>query len=275
MPEYKVRKAFDGSSAAPSSKSNKEESSIICMPTKSNSADGTFVSPSDQSPAIPYDSNVSGFDNVQTVIEDSNNSNEAVQGDEVEVEDVETPTGYTIYHATNHCPASSQYLVFKARVVRTADNPTLTQVERSETLKQRWEPSVRDFIDGGIQTGTHCFITHDQMISEDYTCIPNVPVFATKRNSDRKFRLTPDGSKEAVLDFEPGSLASSGVDSAVVNFVLGFCAHNDLEITTSDVKQAYPYHNRWDDPDCRNPRRVCTVLSAFLSGTGNESTWPF
>jgi hypothetical protein len=56
---------------------------------------------------------------------------------------------------------------------------------------------------------------------------------------------------------------------------MAFGAHHDMKCSTSDVKQAYPYHYRWDDPECKNPRRVYTRLSAFQSGTGKEENLEF
>jgi hypothetical protein len=98
--------------------------------------------------------------------------------------------------------------------------------------------------------------------------LTHVSVFSTKRDETLKYRMAPDGGKEDVSKFEPGNLASSGIDSSAFNFIVVFGAYHNMACSTSDVKQAYPDHNRWDDPACKNPRRVCVRLNAFQSGTG-------
>jgi hypothetical protein len=148
---------------------------------------------------------------------------------------------------------------FKARVVRTALNPTMTQVLRCEDL-QEWRPSVREFIDSGLEAGIHKFISDAEAITGGYRMLPHVSVFNTKRDGTKKYRLAPDGGKELVSEFEPGSLVSSGIDSSGFNFIVAFGAYHDMACSTSDIKQAYPNHNRWDDPACKNPRRVCIRL---------------
>ena len=116
--------------------------------------------------------------------------------------------------------------VFKTRAIRTNANPSLTQVLRSVQLQEAFGPAVRKFIDGGLEgpEPIHRFVSKEDVIRENIFVIPHVCVFDTKRlepgqqqeDAKKKFRLTPDGSKEPAWTFAPGSTASSPIDSATL-----------------------------------------------------------
>jgi hypothetical protein len=114
------------------------------------------------------------------------------------------------------------------------------------------------------------FISDEEVRVGGYKFLPHVSVLNTKRDGTLKYRVAPDGGKEPISDFVPGSLSSSGIDSPSFNFLMAYGAHHNMAASFSDVKQAYPWHNRWDDEACKNPRRVYIRLTAFQSGTGKE-----
>lgn len=125
---------------------------------------------------------------------------------------------------------------FKARVIRTTANPTMSQIMRSGELQKKWGPAIREFIDDGLDRGMQKFISDEEVKVGGYKFIPHVSVFNTKRDGTLKYRLAPDGGKEPISDFEPGSLSSSGIDSPSFNFLMAYGAHN-MAASFSDVNR--------------------------------------
>jgi hypothetical protein len=249
LPEYKVREYMQSSCAANPKDPVEIKSSIKCLPTNVNDENGGIIGVSN---------NINTLNNTHI---DSSISN---VGDE----EAKAPLDQDGLHIDEEDPL--YWTVFKARVIRTEDNPTLRQVERSEKLMIKWEPPVRAHFDEGFQRGIYNIITEQQKIDGDFTEIPHVSVFDTKSNRDLKYRCAPDGSRELVSDFVEGSLLSAGIDAPSLHHLYAHCAAKGYLFSTSDAKNAFPNHNRWDDPACKNPRRLCIRISAFESGTGKS-----
>jgi hypothetical protein len=55
-----------------------------------------------------------------------------------------------------------------------------------------------------------------------------------------------------------------------MNQLLAHTAMYDLACEVSDVSNAFPSQNWITDPLCKNPRKICTKLNVFQSGTGKE-----
>ena len=165
-------------------------------------------------------------------------------------------------------------LALKARVQRGDENPTLSMVEKSQYLSSLYEPPMRAFIDTGLATGLHRFISNEERLNSDVKTVSHVNVFATKRIEPgqslprRTYRLTPHGGEEPLSDFEPGSTASAPADMTTILQAIAEASARDMAVSTADVKAAFPTHNKMDHPLNKNPRRVCTWLSSFQTGTG-------
>lgn len=56
----------------------------------------------------------------------------------------------------------------------------MAQVMKSNVLQEKWGPSVRIFIDEGLISGIHMFITYAEMVQGEWKSIKHVNVFNTK-----------------------------------------------------------------------------------------------
>jgi hypothetical protein len=145
----------------------------------------------------------------------------------------------------------------------------MTQVMRVPELTARYQPLIRAFIDDGLASGQHQFITEQQAFDLKVRWLRPIYIFGRKSDERDTFRMTPDGSVERSL-MEPGSTFSSGADAATFKYITALAAHWNLEISGSDVTCAFPRHNNIDSVHVQNHRLVVMRISAFVSGTGKE-----
>ena len=294
LPEHVVRNALSSSGATTSIESNTSQADIVCLPTPTINANGTLSPGTSNLDSVSNESSQSGSSDIEEGDSNDKKIEDSVVEDETDTTDNDKVPIYwsanyleTITPGTNpNCNPNSKedrhifnssgiQHTFKARVVRTDANPTLSQIMKSERLQIKWSPSIREFIDEGLKSGIHRFISHEDIFSGGHKYIPHVNVFDTKRNGTLKYRLTPDGSCEPVSDFLDGSLASSGIDSPALNQLIAHGASFGMAFSSSDVAGAFPNHNWMDDEAVKNPRKVYTRLSAFQSGTGQEEFLEF
>ena len=273
LPEHKVREMMISSSAASPKESSIFETGITCVPTLTNDANGVIIA---------QGSNVSNVN-----VDDESTAREKDEEKDpvywfANKAHINGNNSNLYYHKTQSSTflnvdevKRNEFSVFKARIIRTDANPSMSQIMRSEFLQKKWGPKVREFIDEGLHLGIHKFITPETVSQGGYKVIRHVNVFDTKRNGDLKYRLTPDGSQEPKSAFVQGSLTSAGIDSFTLHQLIAHGAARGSIFSTADVKGAYPNHNRWDDPECLNPRRICTEISAFQSGTGRKEYLEF
>ena len=153
----------------------------------------------------------------------------------------------------------------KARVVRTADNPSLQMIEANVDLQREFVPVIRTFIDSGITTSQHQFITRQQAKDMKVMILPPIYVFGHKRAPSNRptFRLTPHGGRDNTK-FIPYSTYSTGIDSAGLRYFLALVAFWNLEMFTSDAKNAFPSMNDINSPHVKNKR--------LIGWTSNRST---
>ena len=170
-------------------------------------------------------------------------------------------------------------LVNSAFAVRSAPTPhtgppTMSKVMASQELRDKWAPSMRLFIDTGLEEGGHYYITPEQVKSGEYTPLPHVNVFDEKRirlgesTPKLKYRLAPDGSHEKREDFLPGSIETAPAGNEQVLHIISMAAALDLQLSKEDDKNAFPRHNAVSDPAVKNPRRLCTWLNGWQTGDG-------
>ena len=153
---------------------------------------------------------------------------------------------------------------FKARIVRTAANPSARQIENSPELQIMWGPPIHEFIDNGIKEGFHHYMTMEEFLSGLYKLLDPIWVFKTKEETGvQKVRMTPHGGQEHNSEFKPHSLVASCPSMDSVKFFLAAAAFLDLKVVAADVENAYPLHNRMDDPACMNPRKIAVMLTPF------------
>lgn len=182
--------------------------------------------------------------------------------------DLTTPSVNPAAQSTVPPTAHRPWSTFATRVVRTEANPSYQTVVNCPKRKEKWKPPVRKFIDGGLATGIHNFITQDTFDKGNFILLPWVAVFIEKRNGDLKFRLTPDGGKEDKDYFKEFSLYAAGVDPDALKAHLAHSSYVNLALSFSDVENAYPEQNRWEYS--ANPRNVAVHIPAYISGTGTD-----
>ena len=157
------------------------------------------------------------------------------------------------------------YYVSKARVIRTADNPSSRQIENSLELQKIWGPSIFSLLDAGKADGFHKDLTDEEVASGEWSFLDPVWVHLTKDNGDLKSRLTPHGGQEPEGTFAEHSLTSSCPGMEAIKFALAVAAYHNLRIVVSDVKDAHPRHNLVDDPACVNKRKIAVWLTPFYA----------
>ena len=130
---------------------------------------------------------------------------------------------------------------------------------------------VREFIDEGLKSKQHQFITREQVKTLNVQLLPAVTVFQCKHYPETKwkFRLTPHGGRE-YTQFIPYSTYSTGVDSPSLRYFLALTAYWNLKMFTSDAKNAFPSMNDVTSPHVQNKRLIGCVIPPFISGTGQE-----
>jgi hypothetical protein len=110
-----------------------------------------------------------------------------------------------------------------------------------------------EFLDRGIEEGWHRFLTDEEEASGEWKVLSAIWVLKRKDDGKYKARLTPHGGEEPDEDFAPHSTFASCPSQEMVRMFIAFCAYHDLRVVVSDVKDAHPKHNRFDDPATHGP----------------------
>jgi len=156
------------------------------------------------------------------------------------------------------------FCVLKARVRHDADSPSLGMIKRCTVLQETWDHARAKELQDNLAEGTLVEIAED--VARGMTQLHPQWVFKTKRDGTRKVRLTTNGQGEDKASFVPGSLYAPTLPVDTLLYLIAFAAYHGLEMYQFDVKRAFPRHNAWDDPACKNKRDLAMRLGAWESG---------
>ena len=129
-----------------------------------------------------------------------------------------------------------KYYAGKTRVIRTADNPSARQIEKSPDLQTKWGPPIRKLINAGLEEGFYHWFTEKEANEGEYKFLDAIWVFRTKDDGTLKVRMVPHGGQESDSDFVPYSTVASCPGMETVKFALAVAAYFDLKIVVADVK---------------------------------------
>ena len=168
------------------------------------------------------------------------------------------------------CQSRPHLRALKAQI-RTSKNPSLHMVEHNEELRNNYQPVIATFITDGLQSDQFIFITRQKALDLKAIFLPPIFVFGQKPLPDGliryTFRMAPHGGRDPTM-LQPHSKFSSVLDAASFKWWLRLLAYWGMELSSSDIVQAFPRLNRLESHHVINKRIVVMEIPAFISGTG-------
>jgi hypothetical protein len=150
----------------------------------------------------------------------------------------------------------------KARVTRTADNPSIYMVEkagRGSPLWVRWEKALLKEYNGITEKDAWEDATQAEVQEHGFT--PHVTTLTVKRaTNEDKARITTNGKAEKAKGIFPGKefLFTPAMDEVILRFMGAIKAYFNLKrLRRSDVSQCFQYNRM---ADARLPRTVIVNL---------------
>ena len=144
--------------------------------------------------------------------------------------------------------SDNRIIAEKARVKRTADNPSVGMLKRDGELSIRWTPSLRKELRGMLDKGALHQTTKEEAIRLGIT--GHVTAMSMKREGEgeEKSRITINGAQELRNNvFEDRKLLySPALGEEGFLFIMGMAAYYDMTLYRSDVSQAFLYNDMED-----------------------------
>ena len=157
-------------------------------------------------------------------------------------------------------------LAYKARVIRTEDNPSVGMVQKSPVLWERWSTAMLIEFDGMMDKGSIVQVGEER--AKEVGLHRHVTTLIMKNpgeSGSEKARITIDGSEDLRGNMFPDriELYAPAMDEHGLKFIIAIAVYYDMDMSYSDVNQAFMYNSM---DDALKKRSIVIQLTEFECG---------
>ena len=184
-------------------------------------------------------------------------------GSDSDTSESDTSDIETAYDIDNKGNQHIQERAYKARIQRTADNPSIKMVENNADLYKRWIGPIQEELKGMVEShNLHRIPTEEARAKAKLT--PVVWALSTKANGTNKARMNVDGRYEirAKIFEDTEDHYVPPMDESSIKTQIGIAAYYGMKLVKSDLKQAFNRINRMDQ--ATNPRNIIIWLPEYI-----------